>query len=135
MKMVSIANLSFAVASSPLIYAATLAGGAPGKGLAMSALLLTFGGGTTAALTWATRTYVKRIESVPASDTLHVITPTFFGGDLLSEVPLNAIGRVESYHPFATFAAGGKAFYLDEVGEMDATLQDKLNSALNPSDE
>jgi len=131
MKKVSIANLSFAVVSSPIIYAATLASGAPGKGIAMSALLLAFGGGTTAALTWATKTYVKSIRTVEGSDALHIVTPTFFGGDMATQVALNTIGRVDRYHPFSTFAADGKLFYLDEVGQMEMDLQNKLNAALN----
>jgi hypothetical protein len=131
MKMVSIANLGFAVASTPILYAVTLASGAPGKGIAMSALLLLFGGGTTGALTWATRTYVKSIHSVPGSTQLAIVTPTFFGADLLSQVPLAAVGRVDTYHPFATFSADGRIFYLDELGQLDASLQNVLEKALN----
>lgn len=131
MKMVSIANLGFAVASTPILYAVTLASGAPGKGIAMSALLLLFGGGTTGALTWATRTYVKSIHSVPGSTQFAIVTPTFFGADLLSQVPLAAVGRVDTYHPFATFSADGRIFYLDELGQLDASLQNVLEKALN----
>ena len=45
MKMVSVGNLSFAIVAAPLLYLVTDASGSPGKGIAMSALLLTFGGG------------------------------------------------------------------------------------------
>ena len=131
MKRVSIANLTFALVSSPIICAATQAGGAPGKGIAMSALLLAFGGGTTGALTWATRTYVKSIHSVPDSTAIAIVTPTFFGGNLLTEVPWEAVGRVDTYHPFATFSAAGRIYYLDEVGTLEASLQERLEAALN----
>ena len=55
MKRVSIGNLSFAVTASPLLLYATQIAGAPGSGVAMSCLLLAFGGGTTAGLTYITK--------------------------------------------------------------------------------
>ena len=45
LKTVSIANLGFAVASAPLLQYITAASGNSGKGVAMSGLLLFFGGG------------------------------------------------------------------------------------------
>jgi len=139
MKMVSIANLSFAIISSPILYAVTSASGAPAKGIAMSALLLFFGGGTTAALTWATRTYVKTIHSIAGrDDAVNIVTPTFFGQDLLTQVSLKDIVRPDSYHPFATFLADGRLYYVDELGEMkpalQAMLEQKLNDGLTPPD-
>lgn len=132
MKLVSVANLSFAVISSPILYAATSMAGAPSKGIAMSALLLFFGGGTTGALTWATKTYVKSIHSVVGQpEALHIVTPTFFGGDLLTTAHFDGIRRVDAYHPFATFSVDGRIFYLDEVGQMGKGLQIKLEKALN----
>ena len=131
MKMVSVGNLSFACISSPLIYVATSMSGAPGKGIAMSALLLSFGGGTTAGLMWATRTYVKSVHSVPGLEAIRVVTPTFFGGELVTEVAWDDVQRVSKSHPFATFEASGRTYYLDEVGAIDPGFQSRLEAALS----
>ena len=132
-KKVSIANLGFAVVSSPLLYVATNAMGSPGKGIAMSSLLLFFGGGTTGMLTWCTGTYVLRIRSVPGRDgAVTITTPTLFGGERDAVVALADIGRPSGYHPFATFEASGQKFYLDELGEMhDESFPEALEAALN----
>ena len=130
MKMVSVGNLSFACISSPLIVISTQIGGAPATGIAMSALLLTFGGGTTGGLMWATKTYVKHIHSIPGRDFLRVVTPTFFGGDRVTEVPWAAVKPIESAHPFATFEADGRLFYLDEVGEFEPAFKARMEEAL-----
>ena len=55
LKKLSVANLGFAVASAPLLQYITAATGSSGKGVAMSGLLLFFGGGTTGARCSATR--------------------------------------------------------------------------------
>ena len=133
MKRVSIANLSFAVISAPVLYFVTSLADAPAKGIAMSVLLLTFGGFTTAALTYATKTYVKTIWSVPGSTSMTVITPTFFGNELETIVDWKAVRACETYHPFATFEANGRTYYLDEVGEPSPEFQDKLQQALEVS--
>ena len=130
MKMVSVGNLSFACISSPLIVISTQIGGAPATGIAMSALLLTFGGGTTGGLMWATKTYVKHIHTIPGRDVLRVVTPTFFGGDRVTEVPWEAVKPIESAHPFATFEADGRLFYLDEVGEFEPAFKARMEEAL-----
>ena len=130
MKMVSVGNLSFACISSPLIVISTQIGGAPATGIAMSALLLTFGGGTTGGLMWATKTYVKHIHTIPGRDVLRVVTPTFFGGDRITEVPWEAVKPIESAHPFATFEADGRLFYLDEVGEFEPAFKARMEEAL-----
>ena len=118
LKKVSVANLGFAIASTPILHYITAQMGSPGKGTAMSALLLFFGGGTTGAVTWATSTYVLRIVTVPGKDAMLVDTPTFFGGTMSTEVAWAEITRPRSYHPFATFEAAGRKYYLDELGEM-----------------
>lgn len=130
MKMVSVGNLSFACISSPLIVISTQIGGAPATGIAMSALLLAFGGGTTGGLMWATKTYVKHIHTIPGRDFLRVVTPTFFGGDRITEVPWEAVKPIESAHPFATFEADGRLFYLDEVGEFEPAFKARMEEAL-----
>ena len=130
MKMVSVGNLSFACISSPLIVISTQIGGAPATGIAMSALLLTFGGGTTGGLMWATKTYVKHIHTIPGRDVLRVVTPTFFGGDRVTDVPWEAVKPIESAHPFATFEADGRLFYLDEVGEFEPAFKARMEEAL-----
>ena len=133
LKTVSIANLGFAVASAPLLQYITAASGNSGKGVAMSGLLLFFGGGTTGALTWATSTYVLKIMAVPGKeDAMLITTPTLTGGEKVTEVSWADITRPIGYHPFATFEANGSKFYLDELGEMyDETLPTKLEEALN----
>lgn len=130
MKMVSVGNLSFACISSPLIVISTQIGGAPATGIAMSSLLLAFGGGTTGGLMWATKTYVKHIHTIPGRDFLRVVTPTFFGGDRITEVPWEAVKPIESAHPFATFEADGRLFYLDEVGEFEPAFKARMEEAL-----
>lgn len=70
--------------------------------------------------------------TVPGKDALMVTTPTFTGGTMDTEVAWADITRPIGYHPFATFEANGKKFYLDELGEMhDETFADKLEAALN----
>ena len=94
--------------------------------------LLFFGGGTTGALTWATTTYVLSMHTVPGKDALLVTTPTLTGGVMETEVAWADITRPIGYHPFATFEANGKKFYLDELGEMfDNAFPEKLEAALN----
>ncbi len=130
LKLASIANLGFAVASVPLLQYITAATGNEGKGVAMSALLVMFGGGTTGALTWATSTYVLQLRK--SGETLSVDTPTLTGGTMTTEVAWPDVGRPIGYHPFVTFEAAGKKFYLDELGEMhDDTFPEKLEEALN----
>ena len=133
MKVVSVANLTFAMISSPLLCYVTNLADAPGKGVAMSILLLSFGGGTTAALTWATRTYVKTMHATSrdGNDTLTIVTPTFFGGDRTVEIEWDAVQRCSGYHPFATFQADGRKFYLDEGGELDPDTQRRLEAAMH----
>ena len=132
LKMASIANLGFAVASVPLLQYITSATGNSGKGVAMSSLLLFFGGGTTGALTWATSTYVLNIHSIPSRDVLLIETPTLTGGKATTEVAWKDITRPLGYHPFATFEAAGKKFYLDELGEVhDEGFSAKLEAAIN----
>lgn len=131
LKKLSIANLGFAVGSVPLLQYITAAQGAAGKGTAMSSLLLLFGGGTTGALTWATSTYVLQIRALSAS-TMCIDTLTLTGGTKTTEVDWADITRPQSYHPFATFEAAGRIFYLDELGDMhDETFPEKLEAALN----
>ena len=132
LKKLSVANLGFAVAATPVLQYITAASGSSGKGVAMSGLLLFFGGGTTGALTWATTTYVLKMVTVPGKDALLITTPTFTGGEKETEVAWSSITRPMGYHPFATFEADGQKYYLDELGEMhDASLPAKLEEALN----
>ena len=96
------------------------------------AQLVFFGGGTTAALTWATSTYVLRMVKVPGKDSYIITTPTFTGGEQDTEVKWEDVTRPMSYHPFSTFEANGAKYYLDELGEMhDESLPEKLEEALN----
>jgi len=98
----------------------------------MSGLLLFFGGGTTGALTWATSTYVLKMHTVPGKDAYLITTPTLTGGTKDTEVAWEDVTRPLSYHPFVTFEAAGKKFYLDELGEMfDESFPAKLEEALN----
>ena len=98
----------------------------------MYAQLLFFGGGTTGAITWATSTYVLKMYTVPGKDAYTITTPTLTGGTKETEVEMKDITRVMSYHPFGTFEANGKKFYLDELGEMfDETFPEKLEEQLN----
>ena len=98
----------------------------------MSALLLTFGGGTTGALTYATSTYALTITSVPGKDAMLIETPTLLGGTTTTEVAWDDITRPLSYHPFVTFEANGAKYYLDELGEMhDDSFMERLEKAIN----
>ena len=98
----------------------------------MYAQLLFFGGGTTGAITWATSTYVLHIYSVPGKDAYTITTPTLTGGTVETVVDWAEVTRPMGYHPFATFEAAGKKFYLDELGEMhDEGFPAKLEEALN----
>lgn len=130
MKKISVANLSFACISSPIIILSTQMAGAPSTGIAMSALLLFFGGGTTAGLMWATKTYVKVVHAVVGRDAMRIITPTFFGGELVTEVAFEDVKPIESAHPFGTFEAGGRLFYLDEVGEIEPAFKARMEEKL-----
>ena len=160
MKRVSIGNLSFAITATPLLLYATQVGGAPGSGIAMSAVLLAFGGGTTAGLTYITKvrvdtprhmrsahsaccwphahcslcmllaqTYIKRIMSIPDQDAMNVVTPTFFGGDRSTEVKWSDVQVADSMHPFATFVADGRIYYLDELGTTHGDFAEKIETA------
>ena len=94
--------------------------------------LLFFGGGTTGALTWATSTYVLTMHTVPGKDAYTITTPTLTGGSKETEVAWADVTRPIGYHPFSTFEAAGKKFYLDELGEMhDESFPSKLEEALN----
>jgi len=98
----------------------------------MSMLLLSFGGGTTGALTWATSTYVLTITSIPGKEAMIIETPTLTGGSTTTEVAWADITRPLGYHPFATFEAKGNKYYLDELGEMhDEQFMGKLEQAIN----
>ena len=131
LKKLSIANLAFALAGTPLLQYITSATGNPGKGIAMSGLLTFFGGGTTAALTWATSTYILSIKTIAGTEKLLIETPTFMGGSQFTEVEWDQIGR-PGYHLFATFEANGKKFYLDELGEMHSEVfPQKIEECLN----
>lgn len=132
LKMASIANLGFAALSVPLLQYITSATGAGGKGAAMSALLLSFGGATTGALTYATSTYALTVVSVPGKEAFVIETPTLTGGTVKAEVAWSDVTRPLGYHPFATFEAKGSKYYLDELGEMhDDTFMEKLEEAIN----
>ena len=134
LKRLSVANLGFAVGAAPLLQYITNATGAPGKGVAMSAVLLIFGGGTTGGLTWATSTYVLRMLSIPGRDAIKIETPTFTGGIETTEVEWKDIELPVGYHMFQTFQCGksGKKFWLDDLGEMhDETLPARLEAQLN----
>lgn len=132
LKKVSIANLGFAVTSAPVLQYITSMSGQSGKGVAMSALLIFFGGGTTGMLTWATTTYVLQIRSIPGKEAILIDTPTITGGTATTEVAWGDITRPLGYHPFATFEAQGSKYYLDELGDMyDDTFQEKLTTAIN----
>ena len=132
LKTVSIANLGFALSSAPILHYITSMSGQSGKGIAMSSLLIFFGGGTTGMLTWATTTYVLQVRSIPGKEALLIDTPTITGGTKTTEVAWADVTRPLGYHPFATFEAQGSKYYLDELGEMfDDTFQEKLTNAIN----
>jgi len=132
LKMASIANLGFALASAPLLQYITAASGASGKGVAMSGLLLFFGAGTTGGLTWATSTYILKMVTVPGKDAYLVTTPTLTGGTKDTEIAWKDVTRPMGYHPFSTFEAQGTKYYLDELGTMhDEAFPSKLEEALN----
>jgi len=131
LKKASIGNLAFAVLSAPVLHFITSQTGNGGKGVAMSTLLVFFGGSTTAALTWISGTYVYAIRTL-SKDAIAIDTPTLFGGAKTTEVAWADISRPESYHPFSTFQAHGKLYYLDEDGEIHAPeLLPKLEAILN----
>lgn len=118
--------------SVPLLQYITAASGASGKGAAMSTLLLAFGGGTTGALTYATSTYALTVVSVPGKDAMLIETPTLTGGSTKTEVAWADVTRPLGYHPFATFEANGRKFYLDELGEIhDDAFMERLEKAIN----
>jgi hypothetical protein len=132
LKRLSIANLGFALASTPLLYYITNATGHGGKGMAMSSLLTFFGGGTTLGLTWATSTYALSIKSIVGKDALLIETPTLMGGTQTTVVPWSSITRPKGYHPFATFEADGSKYFLDELGEMHCdSFPTRLEEILN----
>tara|TARA_B110001452_G_C15190622_1_gene413412 strand:+ start:576 stop:983 length:408 start_codon:yes stop_codon:yes gene_type:complete len=132
LKKVSIANLGFALASTPLLQYITSASGQGGKGAVMSALLVGMGAGTTGGLAWATGTYALNIYSVPGKNAMMIETPTLLGGVETTEVSWDAVERPQGYHPFATFQAAGDKFYIDELGELhDETFTTKLEEAIN----
>ena len=132
-KMVSIGNLMFGVAATPLLYYITSMVGSGGKGIAMSSLIVGFGAATTGALYWATKTYVYAVHSIPGRDAMRVTTPTLFGGKLETDVEWADVVRPSSYHPFATFEAKGQMFYLDELADIhDEAFPGKILAKLNP---
>lgn len=132
LKKVSIANLGFALTSTPLLYYITSAGGQGGKGVVMSALLVGMGSATTGGLAWATGTYALNIYSVPGKNAMMIETPTLLGGVETTEVSWEDVGRPSGYHPFATFQAGGDKYYVDELGELhDETFLAKLEETIN----
>ena len=132
LKKVSIANLGFAVASTPVLQYITQATGQGGKGAVMSGLLVGMGGATTGGLAWATSTYALNIYSVPGKQAIRIETPTLLGGIESTEVLVADIGRPQGYHPFATFQAGGDKYYIDELGELhDPTFTEMLEEKIN----
>ena len=136
LKQASILNLSFAVTAAPVLHYITQLDGNAAKGTAMSAVLIFFGGGTTAMLNWVSSTYVLTLKATPGSNSLIAETPTLLGGSRKTELEWAEIQRPTSYHPFCTFEAKGKGlFYLDEGGEMhDDTLQERIEEKLSSSD-
>jgi hypothetical protein len=131
LKMASLANLGFAAASAPVLHYITSQTGHGGTGVAMAGLLLFFGGGTTAALTWATGTYVLRVHSMPGKEAVRVVTPTLLGGERETEVAWADVVPPQRYHPFSTFQAGDRIFYFDDVGTVhDEALLSRLEAAL-----
>ena len=134
LKMASIANLGFALASAPLLHFITSQTGHEATGWAMSGLLVFFGAGTTGALTWATSTYVLAAHSVAGRAALRLTTPTFTGGSRDTEVAWADITRPVGYHPFVTFSAAGTKYYFDDVGTMhDPAMIPRLEEALSKS--
>lgn len=72
------------------------------------------------------------IYSVPGKDALMITTPTLTGGTKETEVAWADITRPIGYHPFATFEADGRKYYMDELGDMhDETFPERLEEALN----
>lgn len=130
-KQASLANLGFAVTSAPLLYYITALSGNSGKGIAMSTILTLFGAGTTGGLYWATGTYVLAMYS-KGDDAVTIELPTLTGGRKEVVVNWADMSPPESYHPFVTFEAKGRKFYLDEVGTIhDESLTSKLEAAMN----
>ena len=64
LKTLSIANLAFAVAATPILQYITAASGNSARAWPCQGCCF-FGGGTTGALTWATTTYVLKIVTIP----------------------------------------------------------------------
>mmetsp|Transcript_39953 Transcript_39953/g.87675 ORF Transcript_39953/g.87675 Transcript_39953/m.87675 type:complete len:241 (-) Transcript_39953:294-1016(-) len=133
LKRASILNLAFAGLAAPLLHFITSASGNGGKGIAMSAILLTFGGATTAGLNWVCSSYILSISSVPGASTLKIETTTLLGRPMTTEVAWEAMKRPTSWHPFQTFEADGKMFYLDVDDGFfyDDTLVNKVEDQLN----
>lgn len=77
------------------------------------------------------QTYVKRIMSVTGQDAMTVVTPTFFGGDRSTQVEWSAVQVADSMHPFATFVAEGRIYYLDELGMPHGDFAEKIEAACN----
>jgi len=132
LKKASILNLGFAISAAPLLHYITSASGSGGKGIAMSAILVSFGGITTAGLNWVCGTYILSMTAMPGGK-VAIETTTLFGGSKTCEVSWHEISRPASWHPFSTFEAGGSMFYLDvDDGEIhDETLVAKIESKLN----
>ena len=77
-------------------------------------------------------TYVLKMVTVPGKDAYLITTPTLTGGTKDTEVLWADVTRPIGYHPFGTFEAAGKKFYLDELGDMhDESFPAKLEAALN----
>jgi len=132
LKQLSIGNLGFAISGTPLLHYITSQTGNGGKGIAMAALLLSFGGATTGAITWATGTYVLALRALPGGSRIEIDTLTLLGGTKTFEAEWTDIQQCTSWHPFATFQARGKIFYLDEDGlELDKGFVPKLEEMLN----
>ena len=75
------------------------------------------------------QTYVKRIMSVPDQEAMTIVTPTFFGGDCSTQVEWSAVQVADSMHPFATFVAEGRIYYLDELGMPHGNFAEKIEAA------
>merc|ERR1712216_597263 len=103
-------------------------------GVAMSALLISFGGATTGAINWATGTYVLNMTTAPG-DKVKLETTSLLGGSVFTEVAWKDIAAPSSWHLFATIedSSTGSKFYIDvEDGEIhDESLVPKLEAAIN----
>mmetsp|Transcript_23936 Transcript_23936/g.78028 ORF Transcript_23936/g.78028 Transcript_23936/m.78028 type:complete len:221 (-) Transcript_23936:381-1043(-) len=131
LKLASVLNLGFALASAPVLQVLTSADGNGAKGVAMSATLVLFGGSTTGMLAWVSGTYVLGMRALPGKK-VAIDTPTLLGGVHTTECDWSEIGRPGSYHPFSTFGAKGAVFWLDEDGTLvDPQVLQKIEAALN----